>query len=196
MELVEPIMDRDKLDAMADYLYNKNKRDYVMFEIGINLGIRVTDFTKQKVYFYRQACEKGYIDFTPSKTKRYGKKVHLPISEDMNALIRSYIKDKDDNEWMFPSRKTLNGEQISITRQQVTRILDEAAREVGIKENIGAHSMRKTFGYWHYKYNNDIRMLMEIFNHSSEAVTLRYIGVSNEEKKKSMECMNLGVREI
>ena len=106
----------------------------------------------------------------------------------MNALIRSYIKDKDDNEWMFPSRKTLNGEQISITRQQVTRILDEAAREVGIKENIGAHSMRKTFGYWHYKYNNDIRMLMEIFNHSSEAVTLRYIGVSNEEKKKSMEC--------
>ena len=33
MELVEPIMDRDKLDAMADYLYNKNKRDYVMFEI-------------------------------------------------------------------------------------------------------------------------------------------------------------------
>lgn len=196
MELVEPIMDRDKLDAMADYLYNKNKRDYVMFEIGINLGIRVTDFTKQRVYFYRQACEKGYIDFTPSKTKRYGKKVHLPISEDMNALIRSYIKDKDDNEWMFPSRKTLNGEQISITRQQVTRILDEAAREVGIKENIGAHSMRKTFGYWHYKYNNDIRMLMEIFNHSSEAVTLRYIGVSNEEKKKSMECMNLGVREI
>ena len=196
MELVEPIMDRDKLDAMADYLYNKNKRDYVMFEIGINLGIRVTDFTKQKVYFYRQACEKGYIDFTPSKTKRYGKKVHLPISEDMNVLIRSYIKDKDDNEWMFPSRKTLNGEQISITRQQVTRILDEAAREVGIKENIGAHSMRKTFGYWHYKYNNDIRMLMEIFNHSSEAVTLRYIGVSNEEKKKSMECMNLGVREI
>ena len=196
MELVEPIMDRDKLDAMADYLYNKNKRDYVMFEIGINLGIRVTDFTKQRVYFYRQACEKGYIDFTPSKTKRYGKKVHLPISEDMNALIRSYIKDKDDNEWMFPSRKTLNGEQISITRQQVTRILDEAAREVGIKENIVAHSMRKTFGYWHYKYNNDIRMLMEIFNHSSEAVTLRYIGVSNEEKKKSMECMNLGVREI
>lgn len=196
MELVEPIMDRDKLDAMADYLYNKNKRDYVMFEIGINLGIRVTDFTKQRVCFYRQACEKGYIDFTPSKTKRYGKKVHLPISEDMNALIRSYIKDKDDNEWMFPSRKTLNGEQISITRQQVTRILDEAAREVGIKENIGAHSMRKTFGYWHYKYNNDIRMLMEIFNHSSEAVTLRYIGVSNEEKKKSMECMNLGVREI
>ena len=196
MELVEPIMDRDKLDAMADYLYNKNKRDYVMFEIGINLGIRVTDFTKQRVYFYRQACEKGYIDFTPSKTKRYGKKVHLPISEDMNVLIRSYIKNKDDNEWMFPSRKTLNGEQISITRQQVTRILDEAAREVGIKENIGAHSMRKTFGYWHYKYNNDIRMLMEIFNHSSEAVTLRYIGVSNEEKKKSMECMNLGVREI
>ena len=47
MARVEPIMDRKKLDAMADYLYNKSIRDYVLFELGINLGIRVTDFTHQ-----------------------------------------------------------------------------------------------------------------------------------------------------
>ena len=41
--------------------------------------------------------------------------------------------------------------------------------------------------------NKDIRMLMMIFNHSEEAVTLRYIGVTEEEKKESMKSMGLGI---
>ncbi len=192
MELVYPITDRHKLDAMADYLYNKSLRDYIMFEIGINIGIRVTDFTQQKVQFYREACEKGFVEMVPKKTAKYNKKVVVPINKDLNKLIQEYIKDKDDTDWMFPSRK----KGYSITREQVYRILNEAAAAVGITDNIGCHSMRKTFGYWHYYYNHDIRLLMDIFNHSSEEVTLRYIGVSEEKKRESMECMNLGVREI
>lgn len=192
MELVYPITDRHKLDAMADYLYNKSLRDYIMFEIGINIGIRVTDFTQQKVQFYREACEKGFVEMVPKKTAKYNKKVVVPINKDLNKLIQEYIKDKDDTDWMFPSRK----KGYSITREQVYRILNEAADAVGITDNIGCHSMRKTFGYWHYYYNHDIRLLMDIFNHSSEEVTLRYIGVSEEKKRESMECMNLGVREI
>lgn len=192
MEVVYPITDRYKLDAMADYLYNKSLRDYIMFEIGINIGIRVTDFTQQKVQFYREACEKGFVEMVPKKTAKYNKKVVVPINKDLNKLIQEYIKDKDDTDWMFPSRK----KGYSITREQVYRILNEAAAAVGITDNIGCHSMRKTFGYWHYYYNHDIRLLMDIFNHSSEEVTLRYIGVSEEKKRESMECMNLGVREI
>ena len=192
MELTHPITDRDKIDAMADYLYNKNIRDYVLFEIGINIGIRVTDFTKQQVGFYRRACELGYIELEPSKTKRMHKKVRVPISDDMLELISSYIKDRLDTEYMFPSRKGGG----ALTRQQVYNILTDAAEHVGIKENIGCHGMRKTFGYWHYYYNKDIRILMDIFNHSNEDITLRYIGVKDEDKKESMKNMNLGVRTI
>ena len=76
MELVYPITDRAKLDAMADYLFKTNTRDYVLFELGINIGLRVTDFTQQKVGFYRQASQKGYIDMTPEKTKKFNKKVN------------------------------------------------------------------------------------------------------------------------
>lgn len=192
MELVYPITDRDKLDAMADYLYNKNTRDYIMFEIGINLGIRVTDFTQQKVSFYRKACEQGYVNMMPGKTSRYGKKITVPINEDLKELIEAYIKGRDDNEWMFESRK----HGYAITRQQVYRILNDAAQHVGITDNIGCHSMRKTFGYWHYYYNKDIHMLMEIFNHSSEEITMRYIGITHEEQVNSMKKMNLGIKKI
>ena len=40
--------------------------------------------------------------------------------------------------------------------------------------------MRKTFGYHYYKKTKDIALLMNLFNHSSQSVTLRYIGVSQE----------------
>jgi integrase len=192
MEYVYPITDRVKLDKMADYLYNKNIRDYIIFEIGINLGIRVTDFTKQRVSFYREACEKGYVEMTPSKTSRYKKKVTVPINPDLKELIEEYIEGRDDDEWMFPSRK----KGYALTRQQIYLILNEAAEAAGIKDNIGCHSMRKTFGYWHYYYNRDINMLMEIFNHADERVTMKYIGMTHEEQVNSMKQMNLGVRKL
>ena len=72
----------------------------------------------------------------------------------------------------------------------------KAAQAAGIEECIAAHGLRKTFGYWHYKYNKDIRILMDIFNHSSEDITLRYIGVTDEQKKESMQFMNMGIKEI
>ena len=45
--------------------------------------------------------------------------------------------------------------------------------------------MRKTFGYHHYQQNHDVALLQKIFNHSSPAITLRYIGIAQEEINKS-----------
>ena len=61
------------------------------------------------------------------------------------------------------------------------RFLNEACKEVGLTINIGTHSMRKTFGFFFYKQFNDIALLQKILNHSSPAITLRYIGIAQEE---------------
>ncbi|MBM7712828.1 integrase [Enterococcus xiangfangensis] len=47
--------------------------------------------------------------------------------------------------------------------------------------------MRKTFGYTVYQNKKDIRLVMELLNHSSEKITLRYIGISEEQKKNTVE---------
>ena len=107
----------------------------------------------------------------------------------MRTCIANYIADREDDEYMFASRKG----GTPIKRQTVWQILNDAAAEAGVQENIGAHSMRKTFGYWHYQQNHDVRLLMEIFQHSSEEVTLRYIGINAEKMKNSMRNMNLGI---
>ena len=41
--------------------------------------------------------------------------------------------------------------------------------------------MRKTFCYFFYKQNNDVALLQKILNHSNPAITLRYIGIAQEE---------------
>ena len=45
--------------------------------------------------------------------------------------------------------------------------------------------MRKTFGYHHYQQYHDVAMLQEILNHSDPSITLRYIGISQDEIDKS-----------
>jgi integrase len=51
--------------------------------------------------------------------------------------------------------------------------------------------MRKTFGYWHYQQYHDVAMLQTIFNHSSPSITLRYIGINQDEIDKSYRDFSL-----
>ena len=49
------------------------------------------------------------------------------------------------------------------------------------RKDIGTHTVRKTFGYHYYRSTKDIATLMEIFNHTSQQITKRYIGISEKE---------------
>lgn len=51
--------------------------------------------------------------------------------------------------------------------------------------------MRKTFGYFHYQQYHDIAMLQAILNHSSPSITLRYIGISQDEIDQSYSNFSL-----
>lgn len=201
---VQPITDYNKISEMANKLKsskNQGERNYLMFIIGINTGLRISDYINMSVGQFREICKRGYIILIPQKTDKRRideetgaivgsyKKVRIDITDGVRKVIEDYIADRDDREYMFPSRK--GGTPIS--RQAAWNILDKAAKEVGITENIGCHSLRKTFGYWHYQQNHDVRLLMDIFQHSSEAVTLKYIGVTDENMKKSMANMSLGI---
>ena len=65
-------------------------------------------------------------------------------------------------------------------RTQCYRILNEACRKAGIDYKIGTHTLRKTFGYHHYKKYKDVAILQKIFNHSSPLVTSIYIGINQD----------------
>jgi integrase len=51
--------------------------------------------------------------------------------------------------------------------------------------------MRKTYGYWHYKKYHDVAMLQQTLNHSSPAVTLTYIGITEDIIIDQMKALDL-----
>ncbi|TKI44844.1 site-specific integrase [Lysinibacillus tabacifolii] len=84
--------------------------------------------------------------------------------------------------YLFPSRK---GDS-HITTTQAYRILTKAGDMIG-RHDIGTHTMRKTFGYQFYTQTKDLEQLMTILNHSSQKITLRYIGITKEDVEASIK---------
>jgi integrase len=176
MEYVEPIRNRAKIDSMKRYLKGKNLRDYALFTLGINSGLRISDLLKLRLNDILD--EKGRIkDRLEIHEQKTGKLKEFPLSVSVKKSLEEYLSAAAPGEWLFPSRKGGG----PVDRRQAWRILSEAAAAVGIPGRIGTHTLRKTFGYWAFKQGGDITRIQKLLNHSSPGITLAYIGITKEE---------------
>ena len=177
MDKVEPIRDRKKLERMKGYLKNQNMRDWLLFTIGINSGLRISDLLTLQV---SDVHGKDRITMRESKTNKVK---DFPLGDKVKKAVNEYLKETGLTSGpLFPSRNKAGSKDTgSISRQQAYEIINAAARHVGIDDAIGTHTMRKTFGYWAYKAGHDITRIQHLLNHSSPSVTLRYIGITQDE---------------
>ena len=176
MNTVEPIRDMDLVMDVADYLKSKNERDFVLFMFGIYTGLRISDILKFRVRDVR-GKDAVYI-----REKKTGKEKRFPINPELKPIVERYIDGKKDYEYLFRSPNYPNK---PISRQQAYNILAQAAKAFGM-DGIGTHTLRKTSGYHMYQQTHDAVTLKEIFNHSDISVTLRYIGINQDNKDKAI----------
>ncbi|MCM3320821.1 MULTISPECIES: site-specific integrase [Cytobacillus] len=169
MNTVKPIRDLQKVAAMKEVLMNQHERNYFLFVLGINTGLRISDLLKLKVGDVRN---KNHIVITEQKT---GKLKRFKINNGLKRHITDFTVKKEEAEYLFKSRRG----NARIHRVQAWKILNTAAKEVGLDE-IGRHTLRKTFGYHFYQKYKDVAVLQQIFNHSSPSVTMRYIGINQD----------------
>lgn len=177
MEFVQPIRDLKKIDTIKKLLKQQNLRDYCLFVLGINSGLRISDLLKLRI---SDVSEKGKIkDRIRLREKKTNKFKDFPLSNSTKSALKEYLKTREynENEPLFISRKNKG----FLLRQQAYKIINDVAESVGIKEKIGTHTLRKTFGYHAYNNGYDITLIQKLFNHSSPAVTLRYIGITQDE---------------
>lgn len=78
-------------------------------------------------------------------------------------------------EYLFPSN--CGGH---ISADTFRKVLKKAAKKCGVPGNMGTHTLRKTFGWFHFMKNHDLALLQHIFGHGSEEITTRYIGLISE----------------
>ena len=177
MEFVQPIRDLKQIETMKKLLKQQSLRDFCLFVVGINSGLRISDLLKLRIC---DVVENGKLkDRIRLREKKTNKFKDFPLSEKTKQALKEYLKTRDysNNEPLFISRKNKG----FLLRQQAYKIINSVAKSVGIKEKIGTHTLRKTFGYHAYNNGYDITLIQKLFNHSSPSVTLRYIGITQEE---------------
>ena len=177
MEFVQPIRRLKQIETIKKLLKQQSLRDYCLFVLGINSGLRISDLLKLRI---SDVAEKGKVkDRIRLRENKTNKFKDFPISDNAKSAIREYLKSRqyNENEPLFISRKNKG----FLLRQRAYKILNEVARSIGIKEKIGTHTLRKTFGYHAYNNSYDIAIIQKLFNHSSPSVTLRYIGITQDE---------------
>lgn len=193
----------DMFDKHIDEASDDNKRmiamrNKMLFLIGINLGIRSSDLCNLRYSFFMDSNGnfKDSYSLQPKKTRKQKKFVKLYFNQVIKKAIADYIEQypvQDINEYLFKSRKG-DGH---LTEISLGRIIKNTAEEVGIERNINSHSLRKTFGrfIWHNAEdkNKALITLQVIFNHSSPAITSKYIGLTDDEVSDVFNSLDLGL---
>lgn len=191
MNTVQPIRDKEKIRQMESILKSQSPRDYILFELGIYSGLRISDILNLKVKDLKNQ------DYFILKEKKTGKSKRLAINPTLKKELAKYLLPLDDEDFVIGSRehreylpikvkgKTKMVKNIAnnspISRVMAWNILNKVAKQVGLDE-IGCHSLRKTFGYHLYlQTNKDIVLIQKLLNHSSPEVTLRYIGILQDD---------------
>lgn len=186
---VSALKDKKQIDLMKKILKSNNMRDYLLFVMGINVGLRISDLLNLKI---SNVVTNGKINKEVTIQEVKTKKMRtFTINKSANSAIKEYLSmlgDYDEDWYLFKSRK---GDNKNISRVQAWQVLNDAAKLAGIKEDIGTHTLRKTFGYWSYKQGIDISLLQKIFNHSSPAITLSYIGITKDDIRDVYNSLNL-----
>ena len=174
MTTVEPIRDLKDLRKVEKILAKQSKRDLLLFTIGTNCGLRISDILALDI---KDVKGKNYIQIVEKKTKKFKK---FLINSKLKPMLEEFSKGKNVQEPLFQS--VFNNR---LERFAAYHIIKNACNKAGLEENIGTHTLRKTFGYHHYKKYKDVALLQKIFNHSSPIITLRYIGIEQDQIDES-----------
>lgn len=169
MNIVEPIRKKSDLQKIEKILRKQSMRDLLLFTVGTNCGLRISDILNLNVSDVRN---KDYISITEKKTGKYKR---FPINSKLKPMFAKFTQNRNIDEPLFLS--VFNNR---MERTQCYRIVNTACRKAGIDYKIGTHTLRKTFGYHHYQKFKDVAVLQKIFNHCSPQVTLRYIGIDQD----------------
>ncbi len=184
MNNVDVIKNKKDIERIKEVLSYGDYRNYLMFIIGINSGLRITQILSLK--FSDLIDNEGNILDQVSF-----RGIDYPLNKCIKKSVEHYMKNKDfcsnKGSYIFKSKKGNN----PIERTQAYRILNNACKEAGISLNFGTHTLRKTFGYHFYMQYKDLKYLQKLFNHSSINITLEYIGLKEKNEEIKYSSFNL-----
>lgn len=201
-QLVLPIKDSQILTQVLTTLrdnFKYGQRNYTIFQVGKATLLRVSDviaLKKSDVYDeHGQIKKRAYI--IDKKTKKQNTLYLRPVEADLliyqTWLMKYQMQSPEikvyDSPWLFPSfANPLN----HISGHTYYEIMQKVGDLLGLNY-LGTHTMRKTGAYRVYEQSNhNIGLVMKLLNHSSEAVTLNYLGLDQETREMILDNIDFG----
>ena len=120
--------------------------------------------------------------------QKTGKQRKIVVNPTALAAMQRRLAEYPDHVWLFQSDAANRDRRVPpkpINRRSVSRVFEKVGQRVAPKVVLGTHSMRKTRGYAMHKAGRSIESIAKVLNHSSPAVTMRYIGLVQQDIDES-----------
>jgi integrase len=181
MNTVEPIRDIKKIAAIKNMLKaKKNPRDFLLFTMGINSALRISDLLKLQIGDVLD--KRGDIrEHLYLRVKKTGKELTPKINKSMREALEFYFSKLGPIDYDAPLFQSTRSEQ-PLDRVRAWTIINQWCEAVGLDSGRhGTHTLRKTWGFHARKMGIDIEIIREKLGQRNTGVTRRYIGLTQEE---------------
>ncbi len=186
MAEVQAVKDPETIRLISHLLNRRHSQQMAdIWNIGLNLALRISDLLSIKF----SDIDDDRLVLREQKT---GKQASIPLNAKALRTIHRIKEEHPSHIYLFQSyrnRQAVNGYPRPLTRRAVSKAFESIGDE--LKLALGTHSMRKTRGYHLYKSTKDIARVMKMLRHSSEGVTLRYIGITQEDVDRDFRELEL-----
>lgn len=159
-----------------------NPRIATALMLEANTGLRIGDILSLRLCDIIKEGNRYHFNITEQKT---GKKRNFTVPISVYSYLSEYCKKYEimEDKIIFP-----------ITERAVQKHLAKVCDYLGDGyEHIGTHSFRKMFASTAYENSGkDIELVSRLLQHSSVAITRRYIGISDEKTESVLNsCVHI-----
>ena len=185
MKEVEAVKNIESIKVISHLLAKHHAQHFAdVWDLGINLALRISDLLKLKF----ADLDGTHIQVTESKTS---KPRTIKLNDKAKEIIERRRSQYPNDVLLFQSHaRNRDMKEIKpVSRQAVGKAFGEVGEIIDL--HLSTHSMRKTRGYHVYKQTNNLALVMKMLNHSSPKITLRYIGIDQEELDAVTDSINL-----
>ena len=178
----------DAMNLIRKLAKDGNYKISLLIALGCFTGLRISDILALR---WKQILSTEEFTIIEKKT---GKKRTLRLNPQLQQYVAECYEQIQPLGINAPILVSQKGTIFTV--QRINVILKEVKKKYRLKvKNFSCHSLRKTFGRQVYNMNSDnselaLVKLMELFNHSSLAITKRYLGLRQEEILQTYDCLS------
>lgn len=187
MNLVEAVKTPEQRIQIEAQLLEAGQVYHDIWKLGINTALRIGDLlqlTMADVSALDPAAPAPALELIETKT---GKPRKIVLNAPALAIMQRRLADYPKHIWLFQSEAVNLGRKKAqpVNRRSVGRVFEKIGLQVAPRVRLGTHSMRKTRGYAMFEAGRSIESICKVLNHSSPAVTMRYIGIDQRDIDQS-----------